>query len=149
LRTRLAPEPGVPALLKELVKRQFKLALVSSSQSWMIEYILSRLGLEGFFSVTVSANEVKNQKPEPEAYLLALARLGIPATAAVVVEDSETGVMAAVRAGIPVIAVRNSLNKKHNLSQASAIMRSLDDVPGAIRTIENSIASSRTHAIAR
>jgi beta-phosphoglucomutase-like phosphatase (HAD superfamily) len=57
------------------------------------------------FSVTVCGDDVRRGKPDPEPYLLAAARLGVPAAGCVVLEDSPTGIAAARAAGCPVIAV--------------------------------------------
>jgi len=48
---------------------------------------------------------VRRTKPDPEPYLLAAARLGVPPPGCVVLEDSPNGVAAARAAGCPVIAV--------------------------------------------
>ena len=57
------------------------------------------------FSVTVCGEDVRRGKPDPEPYMLAADRLGVPAAGCVVLEDSPTGIAAARAAGCPVIAV--------------------------------------------
>ncbi len=51
------------------------------------------------------ADDVRRAKPDPEPYLLAAARLGVPPAGCVVLEDSANGVAAARAAGCAVIAV--------------------------------------------
>jgi len=65
--------------------------------------VLTVTGLS--FDVTVCGEDVRRGKPDPEPYLLAAARLGVPAAGCVVLEDSPTGIAAARAAGCPVIAV--------------------------------------------
>jgi mannitol-1-/sugar-/sorbitol-6-phosphatase len=56
-------------------------------------------------SVLVTADDVKHGEPDPEAYLLAAAGLGVPPARCVVVEDAPTGIHAAHAAGMRVISV--------------------------------------------
>jgi sugar-phosphatase len=56
-------------------------------------------------SVLITADDVKRGKPNPEAYLLAAAKLDVRPERCVVVEDAPAGVSAAHAAGMRVIAV--------------------------------------------
>jgi HAD superfamily hydrolase (TIGR01509 family) len=135
LRDRLEVAPGVMRLLQRLHGEYYRLAVVSASHSWMVEQVLSQTGLAQFFGAFVSANDVVNQKPAPDAYLLALDRLSIPPIAAVVVEDSEPGMKAAVNAGMRVLAVRHSFNASHTFAAAHMILDSLLDTDLIVETI--------------
>jgi beta-phosphoglucomutase-like phosphatase (HAD superfamily) len=68
-----------------------------------MDAVLKVTGLS--FGVTVCGEDVRRPKPDPEPYLLAATRLGVPAAGCVVLEDSPTGIAAARAAGCPVIAV--------------------------------------------
>jgi beta-phosphoglucomutase len=57
------------------------------------------------FPVQVTAGQVQRGKPDPEVYLTAAARLGVPPAACVVFEDAVVGVEAARRAGMAVVGV--------------------------------------------
>jgi beta-phosphoglucomutase-like phosphatase (HAD superfamily) len=50
---------------------------------------------------------VRRGKPDPEAYLVTAEKLGVEAAECVVFEDSHVGVVAAKRAGMFCIGVRN------------------------------------------
>lgn len=65
-----------------------------------------KLDFYKMFKYMVTMEDVKNFKPNPEVYLKALELLGVDKKDAIVVEDTITGVEAARRAGIDVIAVR-------------------------------------------
>ncbi len=60
-------------------------------------------GLRHHFGTVVGGNQVKQQKPAPEPYLLAAKRLG--ASTALVVEDSAAGAAAGRAAGFEVLRV--------------------------------------------
>ena len=95
--------PGVAQLLKDLRGLGIKLAIGSSSRNTPL--ILRKIGLDNFFDAVADGNEITNSKPDPEVFLLAAEKLGIPPARCVVVEDAEAGVEAALAAGMKVVGV--------------------------------------------
>ncbi len=77
-------------------------------------------------SVLVAADHVHRGKPDPEPYLLAAARLGVPAQTCLVVEDAPSGLAAARAAGMATLAVTTT-TPAHEL-QADAVVGTLADV---------------------
>lgn len=77
-------------------------AIVSNAPALIVQANLIRLGLAPGAVTTVSREDVRRGKPDPEPYQLALARLGLPAAAAAVIEDSAAGLAAARAAGLGV-----------------------------------------------
>jgi len=77
--------------------------------------------------IMVTAEDVTNGKPDPEPYLTAADRLGIPAEQCVVVEDSPAGIAAASAAGMRSIAVAFT-HAHHELEAATAIAGRLEDI---------------------
>jgi beta-phosphoglucomutase len=79
-----------------------------------IELVLDEAKLRQFFSVIVSAEQVKKGKPSPEGFLLTLQKLNkkyrppIAAGECIVIEDSRWGLQAARAAGMHPVAVTNS-----------------------------------------
>jgi HAD superfamily hydrolase (TIGR01509 family) len=134
--TDLETAEGVSNLLRRLIQRRYALAVVSSSDSQTVEDILSRIHLAQFFDVTVSADDVARKKPAPDAYLLALERLSVSSDSAVVIEDSQPGVQAAVDAGMQVLAICHGLNVHHDFSQAHAVFDSLRNSRRITQTID-------------
>jgi len=96
-------QPGAGPLLAALDAAGVPCALVTASSRAIMDAVLTVTGLS--FDVTVCGEDVRRGKPDPEPYLLAAARLGVPAAGCVVLEDSPTGIAAARAAGCPVIAV--------------------------------------------
>ena len=72
------------------------------------ESIREELLFRDVFEVMLTCESVTRIKPDPEVYLLMLERLGLQAQDCLVVEDSLEGVTAAVKAGIDVVAIRES-----------------------------------------
>lgn len=84
----------------------------------------ARLPTPAFF---VTSDDVQRGKPNPDPYLLAAARLGVPASRCVVFEDAPAGIEAGLAAGARVIAVA-STHHKAELTRATAIVDRLADV---------------------
>lgn len=78
-----------------------------------------------------SGEEVRRPKPTPDVYLLAMRRLGLGPAGLVAIEDSASGVAAAVAAGLACVAVRTALTSGHDHGAAALTIRSLTelDVP--------------------
>lgn len=78
-------------------------------------------------SVLVTAEDVKRGKPDPEAYLLAAAKLGVPPERCVVVEDAPVGISAAHSAGMRVVAVATT-HSQIELREADVKAKQLMDI---------------------
>ena len=96
--------PGAVELLTALSEAGVRCALVTMSLRRMAEQVVSALP-SGLFELIVGGDQVTRPKPFPDAYLQACAGLDIDPATAVAIEDSPTGVRAAVAAGIPTIGV--------------------------------------------
>ncbi len=97
---------GAPEAIARLAER-WPLAVASSSNRPIINLVLELSGLDRFFRVTVSSEEVQHGKPSPDVYLEAALRLGIDPEHAVAVEDSHNGILAAKAGGMRVVAIPN------------------------------------------
>ena len=127
----LEPLPGVLDYLNEAGRLGLKLAIASSSpRSWVVPHA-RRIGVYRFFDHVVTREDVGpgRTKPNPDLFLTALGRLGVPKEAAIVFEDSPNGVKAARQAGIFVVAVPNELTSSFPLDHADLILGSLLDMP--------------------
>jgi HAD superfamily hydrolase (TIGR01509 family) len=102
----VSPRPGALELLEAVRAAGVPVGVASNSARAFVERVLSVAGLlDGHFDVVVTANDVARPKPAPDLYLAACAALGAEPGRAAALEDSATGVAAAVAAGMYVIAV--------------------------------------------
>ena len=131
--------PGAISVVSALKDRDYRLAVVSSSLQWMMDQVLSQTGLGAFFDASVSADDVKEEKPSAEPYLKALSELGLEPAQAIVVEDSETGVASAIAAGVPVIAVRHRYNGRHDMSGALNELDGLSDTSAVVALVDSAL----------
>lgn len=131
---------GVRDFLQMLQKNNVPMAICSGAVRAEIELILEQAQLRHFFSIIVSAEQVKRGKPHPDGFLLTLKKLNqcvIPAQAGIqnpilpghciVIEDSHWGLEAAKAAGMHTIAVTNSYDAKQ-LTLAEKIVNRLDEL---------------------
>ena len=106
----------------------------TGSRAWVEPLLDRQFGLTRFAAV-VTGDDVSERKPHPEAYLLALRRLGAEAATTVAVEDSDNGVRAARAAGLPVVAVTNDYTVTQDLDAAAVVLDGfgLPTSPAAVR----------------
>ena len=83
--------------------------------------------LSAFFKVIISAEDVKQGKPDPEVFLKAAENLGVSPRQCVVFEDAHVGIEAARAAGMVVIGVA-STHKAETLTEADSICHRLDEL---------------------
>jgi HAD superfamily hydrolase (TIGR01509 family) len=110
---------GVKEFVAALSRLGVPRAVGTSASRFDVDQMLSGVGLRRHFDVIVTADDVTQGKPDPEVYELAAARMGMPAEACLVFEDSLVGVVAARRAGMRAIGV-STAHKEAELRQAGA-----------------------------
>jgi len=114
-------QPGALELVASLREAGVPQALVTSSYRALTVPVVQAAGV---FDVVVAGDEVTAPKPDPGPYLEAARRLGVDVTRCAVVEDSTTGVAAALAAGARVIAVESAvvLPDDPRLSRAGSLV---------------------------
>ncbi len=100
--------PGAVELLDRLHAEGFLLAIGSSGPPENVALTLDRLGRPTLFSAVVTGMDVTRGKPNPEVFLLAAERLGLPPGRCVVVEDAPAGVEAAHAAGAKAVGLAST-----------------------------------------
>jgi len=118
----ISPLPGVAHRVHRLHKEGWLQAIASAAPHANIDAILEALSVTHLFQAIVSAEDVHRGKPDPEVYLTAAARVGVPPERCIVVEDAVAGVEGARRAGMKSIGL--SRDGKH--LPADIVVQSLD-----------------------
>lgn len=124
----LAVQPGVMELIDEATARGIGLAVASNSTFRWVERHLKRLNLLDRFGAICTADQVENPKPHPDLYLLAAERLGVAPHEAVAIEDSPTGALAAVSAGMYCVVVPIELTKGLTFETVDLTLSSLAEI---------------------
>ncbi len=101
----MTPMPGLLDLLDALRRADIPCAAASNAERVNVDFVIDGLNLRGRFRAVLAREDVAHGKPEPDLFLLAAERLGLPPSRCLVFEDSQAGFEAARRAGMPVIAI--------------------------------------------
>ena len=94
-----------PEVFKDIKAKGKTLALVTASEYEVAHALLKHCGIHHFFDEIITTKEVTLTKPNPEPYLLALSKTGRESSDAIIFEDSETGLRAALEAGVDTVKV--------------------------------------------
>jgi beta-phosphoglucomutase len=104
--------PGFTAFLP-LARRRFeRLGIATSATRHDFELVAQRFDFASSVDAVVTSDDTNRFKPDPEPYLLALERLGVPADATVVIEDSPNGVRSAVAARTFVVGLDTAFPRR-------------------------------------
>ena len=104
---------GVAELLVALRQRGLRMAIVTSSNRAKMKHLFAQLPeLEKAMDIVITDEDISRSKPDPEGYLLAAERLGIPAEECYIFEDSLNGLRAARAAGGVVVGVATTNPRK-------------------------------------
>jgi HAD superfamily hydrolase (TIGR01509 family) len=122
--------PGARALLKWTRGRPR--ALVTGSSRLEVMQVLPMIGADAVFDIIVAAEDVTRSKPAPDGYLAAIATLGVPAEACLVLEDSQAGIAAGKAAGCLVVAIRAGNFGGWDQSGAHLVIDTLDELTPAL-----------------
>jgi HAD superfamily hydrolase (TIGR01509 family) len=105
IRERGVAMPGLHQAIRLFRSRGLRLALASSSAEALLDTVVDRLQIRSHFEVICSAERELRGKPNPDVYLTAASRLGLPPERCLAIEDSIAGVTAAKAAGMKCIAI--------------------------------------------
>ncbi|MEP7329491.1 MAG: HAD family phosphatase, partial [Betaproteobacteria bacterium] len=124
---------GLVALLDWLDREGIAKAVATSTRRDRAQVKLAQTALLPRFATLVGGDEVERGKPAPDIFLAAAHRLGQPAAACIVLEDSEPGVRAALAAGMtPIMVPDLHLPSPSLLALEPLILASLELVPAQL-----------------
>ena len=130
------PVPGVHAALAAIPLPK---AVASNSRLVRVQGLLARTELAHLFDGGIYTADIAGRpKPDPAVYLAAAAGMGAAADRCIVIEDSVTGVHAAVAAGATVLGFgggeHSPPDQARLLREAGArtVFASMDELPGLV-----------------
>lgn len=103
--------PHNTAFLEKVRHDGYKTGLATMSYCQQAQRVLSILELEKQFDFIASRDDVERGKPDPEIYLLVAGQLGVQPENCLVVEDSVSGVQAALNAGMNYLVVTTDFTR--------------------------------------
>ena len=129
--SKLRPVKGVKELLEKI---RIPVCVASNGEPTHVRHSLRLTKLYDFFDENIfTASEVSKPKPSPELFLYAAKKMGFAPSECVVVEDSVTGVTAAVNAEMEVYGIINNLFSEEQLRHAGAIpFMNMNELPALL-----------------
>ncbi|MBN2043043.1 MAG: HAD family phosphatase [Candidatus Aenigmarchaeota archaeon] len=127
---------GVRDVVKNLRNNGFRIGFASSSDKSVIDHFMEKGGLKGMFDSVVMGIDLHRSKPDPEVFLLATEKMGSRPESSVVVEDARNGIIAAKRARMKCIAIKNDFIRPEDIKKADVIVNSIKEItPEMIRKL--------------
>ncbi len=114
--------PDVPRVLNYLKEKQVPMALGSASKNAIP--ILKKVKLLSYFETVVDGNQVTRAKPDPEVFLIAAEKIGVPPERCVVFEDAIAGIEAANTANM----ISVGIGDRETLSDAKYIFQDFTEI---------------------
>jgi HAD superfamily hydrolase (TIGR01509 family) len=133
---RLRPMPGLLELLDALDALSLPRAVTTSGRRHYTHRVLTQLAIDHRFSFALTAEDVVRGKPDPEIYVTAARRFGVPPGQLLVLEDSPVGCQAAVRAGACVVAVPSEYTRGASFTGVWFVADSLAD-PRIVQLVQS------------
>lgn len=134
---------GVPEKkgLRELLmylreERKLRMAIVTGTSRKDAERYWNKTGILSFFDKTLTGDQVKVGKPDPQIYLLAAEEMQTPPENCLVFEDSPNGIVAAHRAGCRSILV---FDQDRDMEAAALSDHYCDSLPEALEYLKKAI----------
>ncbi len=114
--------------IEEVLSIPLPKIIVSGSGKSEIHMLLENADLNNRFDATLSIEEYEKGKPAPDGYLMALKHLDLRPHQALVFEDSQSGIKAAKKAGIPCVFIAQFAEKDHSAHADAAFLTFRDFV---------------------
>ena len=129
LRQYVPKKKGLVELLEYLKANNYKTIVATSSGRARVDEILKNGNLTEYFDDSICGDEVTHGKPHPEIFLTACQKLDVKPEEALVLEDSEAGILAAYDGHIDVICVPDmKYPEPQFVKKVTKIVDSLDEV---------------------
>jgi len=139
------PLPNAKETLKKL-SRHFPLALITLRYVTreQVREELKHLSLKKYFKTVVTALEVKQPKPFPDAFLTAAKKLDVSINQCAIIGDSIVDIQAGKSAGAKTIAVLSGLFNRKELSKQKPdlIIKDINSLPDLLQEAKKPHASA-------
>lgn len=118
---------NVHDVLNELSKK-YKMGIVTTSRRVDFEIIHKNRGITDFMDFVLCVEDYPKSKPHPDPYLKGLEKFNAKNDEAIVIEDSERGLISAKAANIDCAIVHNEFTKTQDFSKAKYKISKLEDI---------------------
>jgi len=109
---------GIVNVLRYLYKRNYKMALVSSTSRLQLQLYFNLFGIDKFFSAIIAREDVEEQKPSTKPFSQAAERLDASPRNCIAIDDADDGIEAARKMGAVTIGVTWGFNSYRRIKDA-------------------------------
>jgi HAD superfamily hydrolase (TIGR01509 family) len=110
------------------LSKKYKMGIVTTSRRVDFEIIHNNRGITDFMDFVLCVEDYARSKPYPDPYLKGLELFNATKEQAIVVEDSERGLISAYKANIDCLIVHNEFTKTQDFSKAKYKIEKLEDI---------------------
>ena len=128
MKEKLIPDTVIINLIKEAKETGIKIAVATSSLKYRAEILLESIGVLDKIDTLVTAEDVKNHKPNPDVFLEAAKRINIQPEDCVVIEDAINGIQAANSAKMKSVALVTDNHPKEDFVEANYTFSDFKDL---------------------
>ena len=107
---------------KHVLNEDRKVALVTNTSLDIVNKVKSSINISEYFNTVITSTDVSNPKPSPVPYLMAMEMLGVDPEDAIIIEDSNSGLVSGVRSGATVFGIQTTLSTSEISSISSKII---------------------------
>lgn len=135
---RLPARAGINRIIAAAQDAGWQLAVCSTSAEPSVRAILDVAAgpdRAARFDLVLAGDVVAHKKPAPDIYQLAIERLGIRPVAALVIEDSRNGLLAADGAGLRCVMTVNGYTETEAMDESVLVISSLGDPDGEVTRV--------------
>jgi beta-phosphoglucomutase family hydrolase len=132
---------GVEKVLQDIKQVPLKTALATGASKQKLDFILHKFPIGQYFDTFVTADDTAQGKPNPEVFLNAASKLGVPPDSCIVMEDARNGAQAAKRGGMLCIAITTTRGEEQ-LTEADLVINSYSELD--IRAFIGQLNKSKT-----
>jgi len=103
---------GFKSFYKNVIKkRNIKKALVTNTTRESYQKIQSIVNIDKYFNYTITVSEAKKPKPNPDPYLQAMKKLKLKSNNTMIIEDSKTGLLSALKTKSIVVGITTTMKE--------------------------------------
>ncbi len=127
---------GLDQFLKKADQENIKMAIGSAAIMDNINFVIQNMHIEHYFNAIISANDVKNSKPDPETFLKCAEALSVAPADCLVFEDTPKGVECALNAGMQAVVILGE-HEAAEFEQYKNVIHLVRDYQGLERLLSN------------
>ena len=130
---------GFENFYKSYIKdSNLKVGLITNTTRLSYEKIQTCIHIDDYFNFVITVTEAKEPKPSPVPYIQAMEYLSLDVNETIIIEDSKTGLLSAVRSKAKVLGITTSLSNHQikDIDQDIIVANSYKDISEYFKNLD-------------